>query len=44
MQEKAENERQVLRKPEFVKIKDIETGRSGYNVYVKVLEVKEHEA
>jgi hypothetical protein len=25
-----------------VKIKDIENGQNGYNVYVKVLEVKDH--
>lgn len=33
----------ALRKPEFVKIKDLEKGRSGYNVYVKVTEVKERQ-
>jgi hypothetical protein len=43
MPEKSAAEKQVPRKPEFVKIKDIENGRSGYNVYVKVLEVKDHE-
>eukprot|EP00178_Gracilaria_changii_P023635 TRINITY_DN71475_c0_g1_i1.p1 TRINITY_DN71475_c0_g1~~TRINITY_DN71475_c0_g1_i1.p1 ORF type:complete len:122 (+),score=17.72 TRINITY_DN71475_c0_g1_i1:19-384(+) len=27
-----------LRKPTFIKVKDLEQGRSGYNVYVKVIE------
>ena len=31
----------ALRKPEFVKIKDLERGRSGYNVYVKVVKCEE---
>jgi hypothetical protein len=36
---------QELRKPTFVKVKDLEKVRSGYNVYVKVVstEVKEVE-
>lgn len=33
----------ALRKPEFVKIKDLEKGRSGYNVYVKVTEAKQRQ-
>jgi hypothetical protein len=28
---------QVLKKPEFIKIKDLERGRSGYNIYVKII-------
>lgn len=28
---------QELRKPTFVKVKDLEKVRSGYNVYVKVI-------
>ncbi len=30
---------QELRKPTFIKVKDLEHGRSGYNVYVKVVSV-----
>ncbi len=30
----------VLRKPVFCKVKDLEQGRSGYNVYVKVVSVE----
>jgi ssDNA-binding replication factor A large subunit len=36
-------EKPALRKPEFVQIKDLEKGRSGYNVYVKVTEAKERQ-
>jgi ssDNA-binding replication factor A large subunit len=36
-------EKPALRKPEFVKIKDLERGRSGYNVYVKVVKVDERQ-
>lgn len=36
-------EKPALAKPEFVKIKDLERGRSGYNVYVKVTEAKERQ-
>ena len=34
-----------LKKPEFIKVKDIETGRNGYNVLVRVIstELKEVE-
>ena len=28
---------QELRKPTFIKLKDLEKSRSGYNVYVKVV-------
>ena len=37
------SDKPTLRKPEFVKIKDLEKGRSGYNVYVKVTEAKERQ-
>lgn len=37
---KMTEEKPALRKPEFVKVKDILRGRSGYNVYVKVLKVE----
>jgi hypothetical protein len=37
------SDKPTLRKPEFVKIKDLERGRSGYNVYVKVTEAKERQ-
>lgn len=33
-------ENQPLTKPKFIKIKDLETQRSGYNVYAKVLSVE----
>lgn len=36
-------EKPALTKPEFVKIKDLERGRSGYNVYVKVTEANERQ-
>jgi ssDNA-binding replication factor A large subunit len=34
-------EKAPLAKPKFVKVADLEQGRSGYNVYVKVVEAKE---
>ena len=39
----AENkeETKTLRQPTFVSISDLEKGRSGYNVYVKVVECQE---
>jgi hypothetical protein len=37
------SDKTALRKPEFLKIKDLERGRSGYNVYVKVTEAKERQ-
>ncbi len=36
-------EKPALRKPEFVKIMDLERGRSGYNVYVKVTKAEERQ-
>lgn len=29
-----------LHKPHFIKVKDLENGRNGYNVYVKVVSVE----
>lgn len=37
------SDKPALRKPEFIKVKDLERGRSGYNVYVKVVEAKERQ-
>lgn len=34
------SEKGVLAVPKFIKVKDIETARSGYNVYVKVVSVE----
>jgi ssDNA-binding replication factor A large subunit len=34
-------EKAPLTKPKFVKVADLEHGRSGYNVFVKVVEAKE---
>lgn len=34
---------QELRKPNFVKVKDLEKTRSGYNVYVKVISTEPKE-
>jgi ssDNA-binding replication factor A large subunit len=34
---------QELRKPTFVKVKDLEKTRSGYNVYVKVISTEPKE-
>jgi ssDNA-binding replication factor A large subunit len=34
-------EKAPLAKPKFVKVTDLEHGRSGYNVFVKVVEAKE---
>jgi hypothetical protein len=31
------SEKRELAKPKFVKVKDLERERSGYNVYVKVI-------
>ena len=36
-------EKPALRKPEFVKVADLERGRSGYNVYVQVVSCEERE-
>ena len=30
-------ENKALQKPKFIKVKDLEHNRSGYNVYVKVV-------
>lgn len=34
------SEKPVLTQPKFIKVKDIESARSGYNVYVKVISVE----
>lgn len=31
----------ALNKPTFVKVKDLERMRSGYNVYVKIISIEE---
>jgi len=36
-------ETKVLQKPKFIKVADLETARSGYNVYVKILTTEKKE-
>jgi len=36
-------ENKVLQKPKFIKVADIETARSGYNVYVKIVSAEKKE-
>jgi ssDNA-binding replication factor A large subunit len=37
------SENKVLQKPKFIKVADLETARSGYNVYVKIVSAEKKE-